>query len=135
MSRARIGLALGGVVVALAGSFALAAAASSKSSGIVKDPPARLLVTAREFSLALSRPKLEAGDAIIELYDFGEDPHDLAIQRVGGPTVFTMPEVLPGETGRIDVRLRKASRYRLWCSLQGHVELGMFASLRTSKRG
>lgn len=134
MKRSRLGLALGCVLLALAGCLALAGAASSKPSGIVKDPPARLLVTAREFSLALSRPKLEAGDAIIELYDFGEDPHDLALQRVSGPTVYTMPEVLPGETGRIEVRLRKASRYRLWCSLQGHAELGMFASLRTSKK-
>jgi hypothetical protein len=110
---------------------AIAAAAPSKPD---PDPPERLLVTAREFSLSLSRTKLSPGDAIVELYDFGEDPHDLRIQRVGGPTVFAIPEVLPGDTGRLELRLRKRSRYRLWCSLADHVERGMYASLRTSRR-
>ena len=98
------------------------------------DPPERLLVTAREYGLSLSKTKLRAGDAIVELYDFGEDPHDLRIQRAGGATIHAVPEVLPGETGRVELRLRKRSRYRLWCSLANHAELGMFASLRTARR-
>lgn len=98
------------------------------------DPPSRLLVTAREFSLTLSRQKIDPGDAIVQLYDFGEDPHDLTLQRVGGPTTFTIPEIAPGETGTLGLRLRKASRYRLWCSLPGHAELGMVASLRTARK-
>ena len=97
------------------------------------DPPERLLVTAREFSLQLSRAKLSPGDGIAELYNFGEDPHDLWIQRVGGPTIYQVPETLPGETNRVEVRLRKRSRYRLWCSLPDHVERGMFASLRVGR--
>jgi len=116
---------------------ALAAAAAAAPAAVAKpapEPPSRLLVTAREFSLTLSRPKVEAGDAIVQLYDFGEDPHDLAIQRVGGPTVFTIPETLPGETGTIELRLRKASRYRLWCTIPGHVDKGMFTSLRTTRK-
>ena len=116
---------------------ALAAAAAAAPAAVAKpapEPPSRLLVTAREFSLTLSRPKVEAGDAIVQLYDFGEDPHDLALQRVGGPTIFTIPEIGPGETGSLSLRLRKASRYRLWCSLPGHAEKGMFASLRTARK-
>jgi hypothetical protein len=116
---------------------ALAAAAACVPGASAKpapEPPARLLVTAREFSLTLSRPKVEAGDAIVQLYDFGEDPHDLALQRVGGPTVYSIPETLPGETGTIELRLRKTSRYRLWCSLPGHVEKGMVTSLRTTRK-
>jgi hypothetical protein len=96
--------------------------------------PSRLLVTAREYNLALSRPKLDAGPAIVELYDYGEDPHDLMIQRLGGTRVYALGEVAPGETGRLDLRLRRGSRYRLWCSLEGHAALGMDATLRTSKR-
>lgn len=98
------------------------------------DSPSRLLVTAREFDLTLSRVKLEPGPSVVQLYDFGEDPHDLAIQRAGAAKVFTIPEVLPGETGTLQLGLRRSSRYRLWCSLPGHAELGMRASLRTSRR-
>ena len=129
MTRLRNLLAALGVAVALAAPAAALAVPKPDP-----DPPERLLVTAREFSLSLSRTKLEPGDAIVELYDFGEDPHDLRIQRVGGPTVFAIPEILPGETGSVELRLRKRSRYRLWCSLPEHVERGMYASLRTSRR-
>ena len=122
------------VIALVACACSLSAVALAAAPRPDPDPPERLLVTAREFSLSLSRTKLEAGPAIVELYDFGEDPHDLRIQRVGGPTVFAIPKVLPGETGRVDLRLRKRSRYRLWCSLPEHVERGMYASLRTSRR-
>lgn len=118
-------------VTALIAALLGSAAAAAKP---VADPPSRLLVTAREFSLTLSRTKLDPGEAIVQLYDFGEDPHDLAIQRVGGPTVFRIPETLPGETGSVRLRLRKASRYRLWCSLPGHAEQGMFTKLRTARK-
>jgi hypothetical protein len=77
---------------------------------------------------------VDAGPAIVELYDYGEDPHDLVVQRLGSARTYALGEVAPGETGRLDLRLRRASRYRLWCSLQGHAELGMTATLRTSKR-
>lgn len=123
-------------LVAVLGAFAPAAGVGAVGPGAdpgADDAPSRLLVTAREFALTLSRPKVEAGDAIVEMYDFGEDPHDLKLQRVGGPTIYSMAEVLPGETGRLDLRLRRASRYRLWCSLPNHADLGMFASLRTSR--
>ncbi|MGZ8672593.1 MAG: hypothetical protein ACXWZJ_11840 [Solirubrobacterales bacterium] len=118
-------------VTALIAALLGSAVASAKP---VADPPSRLLVTAREFSLTLSRPKLAPGEAIVQLYDFGEDPHDLAIQRVGGLAVFRIPETLPGETGSVRLRLRKASRYRLWCSLPGHADQGMFTTLRTTRK-
>src|SRR5204862_7577632 len=47
-------------------------------------PPARLGVTAREWSLVLSRQTLTAGRAIVELQNFGEDAHNLRIARVDG---------------------------------------------------
>jgi hypothetical protein len=99
------------------------------------DPvPSRLLVTAREYGFTLSRPKLDAGPSIIQLHNFGEDPHDLELQRVGGRTVSDLGEVLPGATGSLELRLRRKSRYKLWCSIPGHAELGMKASLRTSAK-
>lgn len=132
------GVALAGVAVMTAAGGASAASGSGAglepSSAAADDAPSRLLVTGREYGLSLSRTKVDAGEAIIQLYDFGEDPHDLVLQRVGSLGLFTTGEVLPGETGELRMKLRKASRYRLWCSIEGHAELGMYASLRTSRR-
>lgn len=125
--------AFGGAALLLALALAPGTAAAKPV-----DPPAavpsRLLVTAREFAFTLSRPKLAAGASIIQLYNYGEDPHDLNLQRVGGPTVSELGEVGPGETGELDLHLHRGSTYRLWCSIPGHEELGMVATLRTSAK-
>lgn len=128
MSRAGRALIQG--VAAAAGWFAAAPAPASPAP----EPPARLLVTAREYSLGLSRPKVDAGPAIVELYDYGEDTHNLQLQRVGGAHVFSLGEVDPGETARLELRLRRHSTYRLWCSIADHEARGMATTLRTSRR-
>jgi hypothetical protein len=97
------------------------------------DVPSRLLVTGREYSLSLSRPKIDSGDAIVQLYDYGEDPHNLVLQRVGSNRIYSVGLVQPGDTGELRLKLRKASRYRLWCTIADHAARGMFASLRTSR--
>ena len=118
-------------VATLAILWLLPAGATAKPN----DPVAsRLLVTAREYAFTLSRPKVNAGRSIIQLHNFGEDPHDLALQRVGGHVVTDLGEVLPGATGSLELKLRRKSRYELWCSISGHAELGMTASLRTSAK-
>ncbi len=120
---------LSAVVVAV-----LAAVPGATASPSSDPTPSRLLVTAREFSLALSRPKVDAGPAIIQLYNYGEDPHDLKLQRVGSNREYALGEVPSGETGRLDLKLRRKSTYRLWCSIPGHAELGMTATLRTAAK-
>jgi hypothetical protein len=91
--------------------------------------PARLLVEAREFNLTLSRAKIKHGAAIVQLANQGEDPHDLAIKRIGGKRRGTIAETRPGALGEWDGRLRRG-RYRLYCTLEGHRALGMRAVLR-----
>jgi hypothetical protein len=91
--------------------------------------PARLLVEAREFNLVLSRGSVRAGDAIVQLANRGEDPHDLRLRRIGGRGAGSIAETLPGELGEWEGRLRQG-RYRLWCTLEGHRALGMRAVLR-----
>ena len=83
----------------------------------------RLLVTAREFSLTLSRPSLPAGPALVELVNRGEDPHDLRIGAAG-----SIAETPSGELGSARVTLA-AGAYELYCSLPGHAGLGMKATL------
>ncbi len=57
------------------------AASLAHTAGIA---PARVQVVAREYSFSLSRLHLHAGTALIELANFGQDPHDLRVQRIGG---------------------------------------------------
>ena len=111
-----------------------ALAATGPATASPADPPARLLVTAREYGLTLSRPRVDAGPAIVQLYDYGEDPHDLKLRRRGSNRVFSLGQVAPGETGRLDLKLRRSSRYQLWCSLEGHAGLGMTATLKTTRK-
>ena len=91
--------------------------------------PARLLVEAREFNLTLSRARIKPGTAIVQLANRGEDPHDLAIKRIGGKRRGAIARTLPGEVGEWAGRLRRG-RYRLWCTIEGHRAMGMRAVLR-----
>jgi plastocyanin len=90
--------------------------------------PARMQVVAREFSFGLSRTTLKAGPAVIELANFGEDPHDLRLQRAGARHIAGMRVVAPGERGELSLKLARG-RYSLWCSVANHRKLGMRATL------
>ncbi|HEY7255772.1 MAG TPA: plastocyanin/azurin family copper-binding protein [Solirubrobacterales bacterium] len=89
----------------------------------------RLGVKASEYKFVLSRPSLQAGEAIVELDNQGEDPHNLNLQLADGEG----PEYHVGEVGsqkRTSQRFTlPAGTYRLWCSIPGHEELGMKATL------
>jgi plastocyanin len=84
----------------------------------------RMQVVAREFSLTLSRPKIHPGKATIQLANFGQDPHDLQIQKLNGGPQYGTGVVLPGTQANLTVKLTPG-RYRLWCSLADHAALGM----------
>ena len=95
--------------------------------------PARLLVTATEFRLGLSRTRLPAGPALVQLADRGQDPHDLVVSRLDGHGRRTgtrrgTPEVPSGGTSQLRLVLRPG-RYELFCSLPGHRAAGMRARL------
>ncbi len=118
MRRAAAAAALAAVLVAAWGS-ALGAAAVN---------PSRVQVVAKEFFFILSRHSLAAGPAIVELVDFGQDPHDLRLQRVGGGRVYGTPIIQPGAVYDLNVDLQPGT-YELWCSIANHRALGMAAKL------
>ena len=60
-----------------------AAAAAVPDAGSAR-PPARLLVSAKEYSLTLSRARVVRGMAVIQLLNRGEDDHDLRLRRISG---------------------------------------------------
>jgi hypothetical protein len=97
-------------------------------------PPARVQVSAKEFSLTLSRLKIVSGPAIVELANFGQDPHDLKLRREakGAPTL-RIRDVMPGKQASLRAKLAPG-RFRLWCSIADHRERGMRATLVVAKR-
>jgi plastocyanin len=95
--------------------------------------PARVQVSAKEFWFALSRRTVVEGPAIVELVNFGEDPHDLRLRRIGGKRIYKTPLVQPGAYFDLSLKLAPG-RYRLWCSVGNHEALGMKATLVVRKR-
>jgi hypothetical protein len=123
---------------AVAGPAAIAAAVTALAvPAAAKAPPSRLLVTAREYSLVLSRATLPRGRAVIQLVDRGQDAHDLVLHRLdhGRPIGAGrhVPETEPDAVSTVRWRLRPG-RYALWCTLPGHRRLGMHARLRVRRR-
>jgi hypothetical protein len=95
--------------------------------------PARVQVAAEEFRLTLSRLKLKAGPVIVQLANFGEDPHDLKFRRAGGTRTYVIRETAPGEDRDLEVELLPG-RFTLWCSIADHRKRGMQATLLVLKR-
>ncbi|HEY8726006.1 MAG TPA: hypothetical protein VIL96_04840 [Gaiellaceae bacterium] len=91
-------------------------------------PPARMQVGATEFNLGLSRHTIKAGRALIELANYGEDPHDLRLRRIGGTKIWGTRIVAPEDTAVLSAKL-PPGRYRLWCSIADHRAKGMSALL------
>ena len=91
--------------------------------------PSRVQVSADEFTLALSRTTVRSGPVIVELVNYGEDDHDVAIRRARkGSRTFRTTVIRPGRLGRIETRLAPG-RYRLWCTLADHRQRGMTGAL------
>ena len=92
--------------------------------------PSFVSVSAREFSLTLSRPLVGAGGVRIELRNVGEDPHNLVVSPEGTHTPLASFSTLdPGTYDQQSVTLAPG-RYQLWCSLEGHEAKGMSVTLR-----
>lgn len=90
--------------------------------------PSRVQVVAREYSFSLSRLRVHSGTAVIELANFGQDIHDLRVQRIGAKHIAGLGDVAAG--GRSDLTVKLApGRYSFWCSVANHRQLGMHTIL------
>ena len=90
--------------------------------------PARVQVVAHEYSFGLSRLHVKAGSAVIQLANFGQDPHDLRVQRIGARHIAGLGDIAPGARGELTVKLAPG-RYSFWCSVANHRRLGMHTTL------
>jgi plastocyanin len=93
-------------------------------------PPARLQVTAREWSLMPSRTEVPAGSLIAELVNRGEDGHDLHLRpAAGGPDVLALAETASRDVSTSAPTAIAPGAYTLYCSLPGHEQKGMSVAL------
>lgn len=113
----------------LIASALLAATFLASPAGATARYPDRLQVTAREFGFTLSRTSVRSGRVTIELVNFGEDDHDLALARTDGKSRYALPLTRPGARASVTVTLRKGT-YRLACTIGDHALRGMKSSLR-----
>jgi plastocyanin len=95
--------------------------------------PTRLQVAAKEFSFTLSSLRVKSGPAVVELVNYGQDAHDLRLQRKGSKHIAGIGTVESGGFADLSLRL-PPGRYSLWCSLANHRALGMRATLIVSPR-
>jgi plastocyanin len=108
----------------------LAGAVFFASNGLLQalPNPARVQVVAREFSFVLSRQHVKAGTTVVEVVNFGQDPHNLRLRRAGSRHVAGIGLVAPGAHADLTLKL-PPGRYSLWCSVGDHRARGMRATL------
>jgi plastocyanin len=128
-------VAVAAACLVIVASSATDAAASVRANAASAPQVSNLLVYAQEWSLWPSRGSLPAGGVAVELWNRGQDAHDLRIRRLNsgnkmvGPVLGSVQYTLPGKITKAYWRLRKPGRYELYCSLPGHAALGMVAKL------
>ena len=90
--------------------------------------PTRVQVSVGEYWLTLSRLRVPAGRVKVEIVNYGEDPHDLKLKRIGGTHTYSISETPSG--GR-QVRTWRLSpgRFHVWCAASDHRAKGMHAIL------
>jgi plastocyanin len=90
--------------------------------------PRRVQVDEGEWYVRPSRKKLGAGSVEVNITNFGEDAHDLAIDRNG--TSYGKVDLAPGDTKQLIADL-PAGTYKLYCTLQNgdHEAAGMKSTI------
>ncbi|MFL5829202.1 MAG: hypothetical protein ACJ76X_04735 [Solirubrobacteraceae bacterium] len=123
----RAGLACG-VAVALAGSLP-----SVSGAGTGQRPAAHMLIYAQEWSLWRSRSSVPAGRVSVQLWNRGQDAHDLRIRRLNRHGHLVGHAQAVALTGSGAIRHAtwhlRAGKYLIYCSLPQHRKRGMHTRL------
>jgi plastocyanin len=91
--------------------------------------PTRVQVTAKEFYFLLAPGRtVKSGKAVVQFVNYGQDPHDLLVQRNGTTKVYRVPTVQPGDHFDLSLTLTPG-KYTLWCGIANHAALGMKTTL------
>jgi len=94
-------------------------------------PPAHMLVYAQEWSLWPSHTSVPSGRVVVQLWNRGQDAHDLRIRHVdrrGRISGATQAVAITFSGGLTQASWHlKPGRYELYCSMPGHRARGMHA--------
>jgi uncharacterized cupredoxin-like copper-binding protein len=128
-SRRYLAMGLAGAAAACIAATALGTSMSSATlPPATGAAPARLLVYAQEWSLWPSRPSVKAGKLIVQLWNRGQDAHDLRIRRVShGAMVGRSQNDSVTQSGKVSQASWHLGpgTYELYCSMPGHLRRGM----------
>jgi plastocyanin len=106
----------------------LAGPGAAEQPGAEAAAPARLLVYAQEWSLWPSRSSLHSGRVIVQLWNRGEDAHDLKVRRLRHGAMVGRAQgagvTQSGKLSQATWRLAPGT-YELYCSMPGHLKRGM----------
>jgi uncharacterized cupredoxin-like copper-binding protein len=111
--------------------------AAGTAAGAQRPMTSDLLIDAQEWSLWPSRTSVPAGTINVELWNRGQDTHDTWIRRLNshgkmvGSVLGKVKQTIPGAIGHATWHL-KAGKYEIFCSMPGHMKLGMHARLTVS---
>ncbi len=118
--------------------MSMAAAMPAAAASAKRHRSSNLEIDAQEWSLWPSRTSVPAGTVYVELWNRGQDMHDTQIRRLNtagqmvGPVLGKVKVTLPGHLSQATWHL-KAGRYELFCSMPGHMALGMHARLTVTR--
>jgi manganese oxidase len=90
--------------------------------------PATIEIMLTEFAIEPSTIEVPAGQPIeFSVMNMGQAPHTFALD-VGADT-FVTQEIVAGETVMLDVPALEAGTYPAYCTVSGHTDLGMVATV------
>lgn len=104
------------------------------ATGNARRAPAHMLVYAQEWSLWPSRTTIPRGRLVVQLWNRGQDAHDLRIRRVNRSgrmygRVQGVAVTLSGDVNQATWTLAPGT-YQLYCSMPGHFARGMHVLVR-----
>lgn len=85
-------------------------------------------VIAVEYRFTLSRPSVPAGSVVFDFVNHGQDEHNLNARPPEGQASGLVGSTPSEGMGQLEVQL-KPGTYTLFCSLAGHEQKGMKATL------
>ncbi len=95
-------------------------------AGLAGTAPSSIKVVAKEFAFEPKEIKVKAGQPVkLVLENKGVIEHDILIEKLNAKT----QPIRPGTTGEISFTPKAKGRYPVVCTVPGHKEAGMVATL------
>lgn len=115
----------------LAAALGMGLMLASAACGSGGQPAGSIKVTLSDYAFSPKSLEARAGSSTFYLVNAGHLAHDFVILDSGGKRLGGSDLVQPGNDSTVTVKL-DAGTYKVVCTQQGHIELGMVASLLVS---